>query len=128
VLFGTANLNILLVEDEPLVAMGVEDMLKSLGYRLAGTMKDCAGALAMVEESAPDLVLLDVNLGRETSFDVAHLCEAKHIPVVFTTGYGVHDMPAEWRHHPTISKPFGAAELEGAVRAAMAPLRSAAQA
>lgn len=79
---------ILFVEDEPIVAMSVEDMLEELGIDIVGPAGTIDDALALVEHEVIDAGLLDVNIHGERSYSVAEALIAKGIPVVFATGYG----------------------------------------
>ena len=53
--------------------------------RVAGGV---AEALRLIEQHPPDFTLLDVNLGEETSFDIAETLAARDLPFAFTSGYG----------------------------------------
>ena len=99
--------NILVVEDEPLIAMMIEDFLDVLDKRLVGTADTIDAALALIECGGIDAAILDVNLrGGEKSFPIAEALAARGIPFVFATG-GSHDSVADaWRDRPTLPKPF----------------------
>lgn len=98
---------ILIVEDEPLIAMMIEDFLEVLGKALAGSVDTVDAALALITAGGIDAAILDVNLrGGEKSFPIADALAAKGIPFVFATG-GSHDTVAEaYRDRPTLPKPF----------------------
>ena len=99
--------SILIVEDEPLIAMMIEDFLEILGKTLAGSVDTVAAALALIEAGGVDAAILDVNLrGGEKSFPIADALAEKGIPFVFATG-GSHDTVADaYRDRPTLPKPF----------------------
>lgn len=99
--------SILIVEDEPLIAMMIEDFLDVLGKTVAGSADTVATALAVIAEGGVDAAILDVNLrGGEKSFPIADALAQKGIPFVFATG-GSHDTVAEeYRDRPTLPKPF----------------------
>lgn len=103
---GAPN-TILVVEDEPLIAMMIEDFLDILGKSLAGSADNVAAALALVDAGGIDAAILDVNLrGGEQSFPIADALAAKGIPFVFATG-GSHDSVSDaYRDRPTLPKPF----------------------
>jgi CheY-like chemotaxis protein len=109
------RLRILIVEDEMLVAMNIEDMLLDLGHEVAGIASRLAPALSLVEESAFDLALLDVNLAGEPSFPVAAALRERGIPFLFATGYGVRGLIDEFRTCPVLQKPFAEADLGRAI-------------
>jgi DNA-binding response OmpR family regulator len=98
---------ILIVEDEPLIAMMLEDFLDALDRRVAGTADNVAAALALVGGGGIDAAILDVNLrGGEQCWPVADLLAASGVPFVLATG-GAGDMIAEaHRDRPILSKPF----------------------
>lgn len=99
--------NILVVEDESLIAMMFEDFLDALGHGMAGSADNVQSALARIEEGGIDAVILDVNLrGGELGWPVADRLAELGIPFVITTG-GAGDTIAEaHRDRPILSKPF----------------------
>jgi len=98
---------ILLVEDEPLIAMMLEDFLDALGKTLAGTADSVAPALALIEAGGVDAAILDVNLrGGEKSWPVADALAARGIPFVFATGGTQDGLVDGHRERPTLAKPF----------------------
>ncbi len=98
---------ILIVEDEPLIAMMLEDFLDALDRVVAGTADSVASALELVEAGGIDAAIMDVNLrGGETSWPIADALTARGIPFVLATG-GAGDMIHEnYRSRPILSKPF----------------------
>ena len=101
-----ANERILLVEDEPLIAMMLEDVLEELDRRVAGTADTVAAALRMVEQDGFDAAILDVNLrGGEKSWPVADALAAAGKPFLLATGGG-DDVSADHRGRPVLHKPF----------------------
>lgn len=100
-----AGLRILVVEDEPLVAMLIEDLLLELGCKVIGPAATVAQALALAD-TGPDAALLDVNLGTEQSYPVADRLAADGVPFAFVTGYGRHGLTGPHTARPTIPKPF----------------------
>ncbi|WP_375248397.1 response regulator [Sphingomonas sp.] len=101
------TMRVLLVEDEPLIAMMLEDFLDALDKRHAGTADSVAAALPMIAAGGIDAAILDVNLrAGEKSFAVADALAAKGIPFVFATGGGGDEIAAEYRDRPRLSKPF----------------------
>ncbi len=98
---------ILIVEDEPLIAMMLEDFLDALDREVAGTADSVATALACLDRGTVDAAILDVNLrGGEQSWPIAERLAATGVPFVLATG-GAGDMIAEaFRDRPVLSKPF----------------------
>ena len=101
------TMRVLLVEDEPLIAMMLEDFLDALDQKLAGTADSVAAALPMIDEGGIDAAILDVNLrGGEKSFPIADALAAKDIPFVFATGGSGDEIADAHRDRPRLSKPF----------------------
>jgi CheY-like chemotaxis protein len=105
------RLRVLIVEDEMLVAMNIEDMLLELGHEVTGIASRLEHALALAQEGAFDVAMLDVNLAGSPSFPIAEIMEKRGIPYLFATGYGVAGIEKCYRHHPVLQKPFRAQEL-----------------
>ena len=97
---------ILIVEDEPLIAMMLEDFLLSQGHEVRGPCKSVAEGLAAVEADDFDLAILDVNLKGESVWPVATALRAKDIPFVLASGGHVEAPPAEFANTPMIEKPY----------------------
>ena len=109
---------ILIVEDEPLIAMMLEDFLDALDREVAGTADNVADALARIAEGGIDGAILDVHLrGGEVSWPVADALAAAGIPFVLATG-GAGDTIAEaHRGRPLLPKPFTMDSVEKALDA-----------
>ena len=84
---------VLLVEDEPLIAMMLEDFLDALDRQCAGSADSVDAALPLVEAGGFDCAILDVNLRGEASFTAADHLLAAGVPFVFMTGYDASGMP-----------------------------------
>lgn len=101
-----AGHSILIIEDEPLIAMMLEDFVESLGHSPAGTADNIDDALECVERGGFDLVILDVNLGARECWPVADRLAARSIPFILATGGHVTPPPAHHAEAPTLTKPF----------------------
>src|SRR3984893_737107 len=91
--------DVLIVEDDPIIALDFEDILLRFGVTSVRTASSVARALDMIDERVPDFALLDVGLIRENSFAIAERLDALKIPYIFVTGYSAD---------AKIPKPFGA--------------------
>jgi len=98
--------SILIVEDEPLIAMMLEDFIQSLGHEVSGNCDSVGAALKQVELGNFDLAILDINLKGESVWPVASALRAKDIPFVLATGGHVDPPPTEFASVPTIEKPY----------------------
>ena len=100
-----AGLRILIVEDEPIVAMMLEDMLAELGCELVGSAANVEDGLCLAEAGGFDLALLDVNLNGRRSDPIAQLLARAGTPFVYATGYGAAAVePGEGRM--VLQKPY----------------------
>jgi CheY-like chemotaxis protein len=108
---------ILIVEDEPLIAMMLEDFLEELGKVHVATCDSVQSALATIADEHPDAAIIDINLsGGEKSWPVADELAARGIPFVLSSGGDeVIDGHAD---RPRLTKPY---TMEG-VQAALATL------
>ena len=101
------GLEILLVEDEALVAAMLEDMLADFGCILAGSAATVSEALAAVEAAAEiDAAILDVNLGGDKVYPVADILVGRGVPIVFSTAYGPADLVERYPRARIIHKPY----------------------
>jgi DNA-binding response OmpR family regulator len=102
----TGSRSILIVEDEPLIAMMLEDFILSLGHEVSGSCDSVSAALREIEKNECDLAILDVNLKGESVWPVASALRDKGTPFVLATGGHVDPPPAEFASVPTIEKPY----------------------
>ncbi|HEY0113980.1 MAG TPA: response regulator [Allosphingosinicella sp.] len=80
-------MKVLIVEDEALVAMSLEFLLKLEGHETIAIAQDYDSALTAVDRAMPDVALVDIQLARGTSgFDVAAELTRRGIATIFTTG------------------------------------------
>ena len=109
--------DVLIVEDDPLIALDFEDRLLGFGVKTVRTAGNVAKALDIIADRPPDFALLDVSLSREKSFAVAERLEALKIPFVFVTGYGAEvGLPAAFATKPRLPKPCPSDALEAMLR------------
>lgn len=97
---------ILVVEDEPLIAMALMDDLADLGCSVAGPAHTLTQARALIESESFDAALLDGNLSGQRVDEIAAAITQKGKSFVFVTGYGRDALPAGFRHAPVVEKPF----------------------
>jgi CheY-like chemotaxis protein len=113
--------DVLVVEDDLIIAMDLEDTIRRFGVKTVRTAASVARALQLIEERAPNFVLLDIGLVREKSFAVAERLEALDIPFAFVTGYGADAvLPAAFARKPRLPKPSTADVLQAVLRNASA--------
>jgi len=105
--------NVLIVEDDPIIALDFEDTILGFGVKAVRTAGSVANALRMIADQAPDFALLDVGLVREKSFAIAERLDELKIPFVFVTGYGADaKLPAALADKPRLPKPYSSDALK----------------
>ncbi|MGF1605283.1 MAG: response regulator [Rhodothalassiaceae bacterium] len=105
---------ILVVEDEPIVAMSLEGILEDLEAVVVGPVGTVAQALRLAADEGYDAALLDININGERSYPVAELVKNRNIPLVFASGYG----DSGWDgapEAPVIGKPYNRDQLARAL-------------
>ncbi|WFU41229.1 response regulator [Bradyrhizobium sp. CB82] len=109
--------DVLIVEDDPIIAIDFEDRLLGFGVEHVRTVASVARALDAIANQAPDFAFLDVELVREKSFAIAERLVALKIPFVFVTGYGAETrIPPEFADVPRLQKPCSSDAMEAALR------------
>ncbi|MES2337460.1 MAG: response regulator [Pseudomonadota bacterium] len=109
---------ILIVEDEPLIAMMLEDFLDALDKQVAGTADSVDSALALIADGGIDGAILDVNLrGGEQSWPIADALAAAGVPFLLATGGGDGSIVDAHKGRPVLPKPFTMDGVEKALAA-----------
>lgn len=103
-----------------IIAMDTAEMLAEMGADDVVTAATVADALAAIEQDLPSVAVLDVNLGDETSAQVARVLADRGVPFVLTTGYGSGgDVVSSYPACPVVQKPVSNETLAAAVAEAM---------
>jgi CheY-like chemotaxis protein len=101
--------DIMIIEDEPLIAMDIEQLVESLGHKVTGVARTHKEALAMYNKTQPKMILADIQLADGSSgIDAVNDILANHtIPVIFITAFPERLLTGE-RPEPTflVTKPF----------------------
>jgi CheY-like chemotaxis protein len=97
---------ILVADDEPLIAMIIEDWLMELKFETLGPVGTVRDALALIETTPPDAAILDVRLADGHSYPIAEQLRAKGIPFAFASGQDASDFDARFKDVPRLAKPF----------------------
>ena len=109
-----AKRNILVLEDEPLVAMMLQDQLESFGIHVIGPANNLISAIQLAEFSNLDGALLDLNINGTYATKVADMLRARGVPFIFVTAY---DRPRGLRYRDVsvLNKPFTDIDLRMAL-------------
>jgi CheY-like chemotaxis protein len=101
--------DILIIEDEPLIAMDIEEMVESLGHRVVGTARTRREAAEIFRNTKPKMVLADIQLADGSSgIDAVNdILATAPIPVIFITAFPERLLTGE-RPEPAflVTKPF----------------------
>ena len=109
-------LNILIVEDEALVAMDLEMMITKI-VPAAIVIEASVAATKKVLHEGLDFAFLDVDVTNGKTFEIAEILERKHVPFAFISGSRQDQLPFELLSVPFIPKPFYPAQIESALQA-----------
>ncbi|MDX1702832.1 MAG: response regulator, partial [Altererythrobacter ishigakiensis] len=117
-----AATQVLIIEDEPLISMQLEDLVKTLGHEVFGTAATRTQAQEAVSEAKPGLVLADIQLADGSSgLDaVDDILTMGDVPVVFITAYPERLLTGD-RPEPTylVTKPFREQTVRAAISQAL---------
>jgi DNA-binding response OmpR family regulator len=109
---GTA---ILIVEDETLIALDIETILRSSGYGVVGPVPSLGQAMREARESQLDAAILDIRLDQKDTVPVADILTERQVPFMFLSGHGIDAVPERFRERVVLRKPFAARHLLGQV-------------
>jgi DNA-directed RNA polymerase specialized sigma24 family protein len=114
--------SVLIIEDEPLISMQLEDLVRSLGHDICGTAATRTQAQEVVAERTPGLVLADIQLADGSSgLDaVDDILAIDSVPVIFITAYPERLLTGD-RPEPTylVTKPFQESTVRAAISQAL---------
>lgn len=117
-------INVLIVEDEIIIAEDIASYLESLGYNVIGIVDNGTAALQKIKEDAPDLILLDINInGPIDGVQVATIIKQDYkIPFIFLTAFTdkqTLDRVKQTDPYGYIVKPFEEKDLEVTIELAL---------
>jgi DNA-binding response OmpR family regulator len=117
-------MRVLIVEDEPIIALNIRDTLLDLGYRPVGPAGSIADATQLAQTAVIDAAILDISLPDGESFALADKLLNAGVAILFATGRDYdprsHAMPGV----AMISKPFDIASLAAALEKIKAGLHA----
>ena len=99
------NARILIVEDEPLIALSLEDVLADAGFEIAGVAGKLDKALALIESCDCDAAIVDANLAGVSANPAAIALAARGLPFIMLSGYSKEQMLGEYPQAYFLSKP-----------------------
>jgi CheY-like chemotaxis protein len=112
------SVSVLVVEDEPLIALDIEEMLTSAGCTVAAILDTCEAAEVWLASNSPDVAILDIQLKDGTCESVARTLHERSIPFVVHSGSEQSDdvLHPIFREGSWVAKPASQDELAEALR------------
>ena len=96
---------VLIIEDEPLIALSLEDVLINAGFQIAGLAGKLEKALALIESGACDVAIVDANLAGVSASPAAIALAALRLPYIVMSGYLPEQMQGDFPGAHFIQKP-----------------------
>jgi DNA-binding response OmpR family regulator len=107
-----AQTRVLIVEDEPMIAMHLRQVLEEMGFDDVECASSLPAARNAMGRDLPGLALLDINIANDLVFPLARELADAGVPFIFSSGRTHGELPIEWRDCPIVAKPIDAAALE----------------
>jgi two-component sensor histidine kinase len=115
------GLRVLLLEDNLIVALEAEDLVRALGAASVIAVSSTSAAMALLDADRFDFAVLDINLGFENSLSFADQLRRAKVPFVFASGYGDQRLSGESRMAElVVSKPYDIESLSSAIALTLA--------
>ncbi len=102
---------VLIVEDEPVIAFALEELLIASGFQIAGVATRLEAALAMIESGVCDAAILDTNLAGVSAGPAALALKARGVPYLVLSGYSSSQLQRVFSGVPCLQKPCRPARL-----------------
>ncbi|WP_339077374.1 response regulator [Acetobacter sp. AC2005] len=119
--------SVLIIEDEPIIAMDIEQLVLQCGHQVAGIAHTQADAVKLAKETKPGLILADINLGPggDGIQAVAEITSSFNVPVIYVTAYPERLLTGETMEPSfVITKPFDPLTLAVATYQAVSSART----
>ena len=97
---GVEPRRILVVEDAPMIALDLEEMLRGLGWEVVGPTGSMATALELAADETLDAAIVDINIRGGKVYPVARALAARGVPFLLASGYGVQSLPPDLAGRP----------------------------
>lgn len=107
---------VLVVEDDVLIALDLAMMIEEEGHEVVGPFHDAPSAVRACESLLPDFALLDYNLAGHSSEPVADCLLRHNVRFAFLTGHGPRHLPPRFQEVPVLQKPISGRALADSLR------------
>ncbi len=106
--------NILVVEDEWLIAIDIKMIIEDQGHQVVGCpASNVAAAMKLIEAHQIDAAFLDITLETENSYPIAGKLDALSVPFAFVSAYARKEIPSQFAKFDLLPKPL---TFQGLVR------------
>ena len=103
---------VLVVEDSPLIATVLEDMLQDLGCSVVGPTGNMAFAVDLAKTEAMDAAIIDLNIRGGKVYPVAEVLRDRNVPFLLASGYADWTLREDFKDRPRLTKPYSAELVE----------------
>lgn len=107
---------ILIVEDEPLIALFLQHTLADVGFTIAAVAGTLNKALALIEGESFEAAVMDTNLGGVDASPAIAALRSRGVPYLIVSGYSLAQQSAAFRGAPFVSKPIDPRKLINLMR------------
>lgn len=119
-----ANLNVLVVEDDPMISESLCDILEMLEHKVIGVAENADDAIVLCNQQKPDIALLDIQIGGDIDgVDLSEIInEQFEVPFIFTTAFADDETVRRAREQGPfgyVVKPYGVKDINAAIEVAM---------
>lgn len=102
---------IMIIDDEPMIAQDIRDLLIDAGFEIAGVAAELNTALALIECESIDAAILDANLSGVSAGPIATALAARSLPFIVLSGYSPDQLRADFPGAVFMQKPIRPAKL-----------------
>jgi CheY-like chemotaxis protein len=106
---------VLLVEDDGLLAMMLEDLVREAGAASVIVGRDPQDALRAAEQEPLACAILDVAVWGTSTIGIADILASRNIPFLFCTGFTANDIEERHRQRPLLAKPYSDDQFKAAL-------------
>jgi two-component sensor histidine kinase len=118
---SSRKIRVLVVEDNAFAALDIADVLSEAGFDVLGPAGSVAKTIDLVQQNTCDAAVLDINLGDETSEQVAQTLKQLGIPFITLSGYLSSQQPSVFQEVATLSKPLQPSRLITEIKRCVMP-------
>ncbi len=109
------HVRILIVDDEPIIALSLEDILVEAGFNIAAVAYKIEQALSLIESNGCDAAIVDANLAGVSANPIASALAKRGLPFIVLSGYSREQLQGHFPGEHFLQKPCQPAQLIRAV-------------